>query len=77
VLNEVAVDRIVADYDSDYAKAIYDLPSLATVAADRKLKLPNADILPRVAKLLDMSVVMSYSNGADGVDLCAPAHRLV
>jgi hypothetical protein len=79
VLNEIAIDRIVADYSSDYRKAIYgdDVPWLATVAADRKLKLPNVDLLPRVAKLLDMSVVMTYRNGEDWVDLCAPAHRLV
>jgi hypothetical protein len=30
-----------------------------------------------VAKLLDMSIVMTYRNGEDWVDLCAPAQGLI
>lgn len=78
-LNEVALDRIIADFTSDYRKTIYgdDLPWLSSIAAGRKLTLPNAGILPRVAKLLDMAVVMTYRNGDDWVDLCSPVQGLV
>jgi len=78
-LTEPVIERIIGDYVSDYRKAIFDddLPWLASVASGRRLKLPSEDMLPRVAKLLDMSVVMTYRNGEDWVDLCAPAQGLV
>jgi hypothetical protein len=78
-ITEPTIDRVIADYVSDYRKAIFgdDVPWLASVAADRRLRLPSEEMLPRVAKLLDMSVVMTYRNEEDWVDLCTPAQGLV
>jgi hypothetical protein len=78
-LDGEAIKRIIADYAGDFSKTIYqnDYPWLASIAAGRTLVLPSDDMLPRVERLLDMSVVMTYRNGEDWVDLCAPAQALV
>jgi len=78
-LNEALIDRVLADYMGDCRKAIYsdDLPWLASVAKSKTLSLPNATLVPRVAKLLDTAVVMTYRNGSEWFDVCTAVQGMV
>lgn len=78
-LNEVLVWRLIGDYERGCQQSVYndDLPWLATVAKERRIRLPNQEMVARASKLLDTAVVMNYRNGGEWVDVCSPVQKLL
>jgi hypothetical protein len=78
-LNEPKVARILDDYAQGCRDAVFedDLPWLRGVAKERRLRVANQNLIPRIAKLLDTAVVMTYRNGAAWVDVSYPVQKLL
>jgi hypothetical protein len=76
-LNEPKIESIADDYERECRGSVFDddLPWLGSVAKQRSLRLPNEDLVPRVAKLLDMAVVMTYRNGGAWFDVSHPVRK--
>jgi len=76
-LNEPKVGSILDDYERECRGSVFDddLPWLGSVAKQRSLRIPNEDLVPRVAKLLDMAVVMTYRSDGAWFDVSHPVRK--
>ena len=78
-LGEAAVRSIVDEYTDGIQKGIFkqDDAWLREIGENRKLRPETALDVPRLARLLDTAVVMSYRNGDQWLDICHAAQELL